>query len=79
MTLNTIVNELKNVPIHRLEEVYVYVSSLSRKPKKADEAKVREIMSYAGSIGDMSNKDFKGYIRETRRVRKKLFNRNVKV
>lgn len=78
-TLNTIWEEIQHVPVHRLDEVYHFVHSLSQKPKRVDEARVKEIMSYSGILSDMSEKDYQDYLKETRRVRKQLFKRKVKI
>lgn len=78
-TLNTIWEEMQHVPVHRLDEVYHFVRALSRRPKKVDDARVKEIMSYAGIFSDMSEKDYQDYLKETRRVRKQLFKRKVKI
>ena len=78
MTFNTIINEIKRVPVYRLDEIYHFVHSMNQEAKDK-EARVKEIMSFAGSLSDMSKKDYNEYLRETRRVRKQLFRRKVKL
>jgi hypothetical protein len=36
LTLNTILDEMKEVPVNRLEELYQFVHSLTPKPKKTE-------------------------------------------
>ena len=76
MTLNTILKEMKEIPLNRLEEVYEFVHSMTP-PRKIDERLKKKILSYAGAFSDMSEEDwldFRDYLSGTR---KELFNRHV--
>ena len=74
-TLNTILNELKNVPADKLEDLYSIIHSLSANAKKAGKAN-QEILSFAGSFGDISS-DYNDFVRHTKQTRKNLFDRNI--
>lgn len=76
MTLNSILKELKNIPSDRLEELYQYIHSLNPK-KKGSEQLRKKILTFAGAFSDMSKNDYKDFLKQTKRTRAKLFNRNV--
>ena len=74
-TIDSIIEELKEVPQSRLEELYQIVHSLT--PKAKQETITRDkIMSFAGSFSDMEDKDYDGYLNQTKTVRASLFTRN---
>ena len=76
LTLNTILKEMKDVPVNKLEELYQFIDSL--KPKaKATDALRKKILSYGGAFSDMSNKDYADFLNQTKRIRTKLFDRNI--
>ena len=60
MTLNTILKEMKEIPLNRLEEVYEFVHSMTP-PRKIDERLKKKILSYAGAFSDMSEEDYKEF------------------
>ena len=76
LTLNTILKELKDVPVDRLEELYSYIHSLKTDSKKS-EASRKKILSYAGSFNDMAQKDYDDFINETKKTRAGLFDRDI--
>jgi hypothetical protein len=76
MTFNSILKELKNIPSDRLEELYQYIHSLNPK-KKGSEQLRKKILTFAGAFSDMSKEDYKDFLKQTKRTRAKLFNRNV--
>jgi hypothetical protein len=76
ITLNAILKEIKNIPSERLEELYQFVHSLNPK-KKSTIALKEKIMSYAGSFSDMSERDYKEFLNETKRTRNELFDRDA--
>ncbi len=64
LTLNAILEELKNVPLDRLEDLYSYIHSLKPNSKKSKSSK-KKILSFAGSFNDMSQKDYDDFLKET--------------
>ena len=76
MTFNSILKELKDIPSDRLEELYQYLHSLNPK-KKGSEQLRKKILSFAGAFSEMSKKDYKDFLKQTKKTRSKLFNRNV--
>jgi hypothetical protein len=76
LTLNTILKELKNVPVHRLEDLYSIIVSFRVNTKKSEKAS-KKIMSFAGSFADMSDKDFNEFLNHTKDTRTNLFDRDV--
>ncbi len=77
-TLNAIWEEMQHVPVHKLDDVYDFVHALNPEAKNK-EARVRKMMSLAGSFRDMSEKEYKAFLKETREIRKRLFKRRVKL
>lgn len=75
-TINTILNELKNVPVDKLEDLYSIIHSLRTDIKKTD-IKNQEILSFAGSFGDISESDYNDFVKHTKQTRKNLFDRNI--
>ena len=78
LTLNTILEEMKDVPIDRLEELYQFVHSLSSKTKQTDNMH-KKILSFGGVFSDMSNSDFSDLIDHTKKIRSNLFERNIEL
>lgn len=76
LTLNTILKELKNVPVERLEDLYSLIHSLKANTKKSDTTR-KKILSFAGSFSDMTQKDYDDFIKETRKTRSNLFDRDI--
>jgi hypothetical protein len=76
LTYNTILKELKDIPVGRLEELYQFVHSLNPKNRKSASLK-KKILSYSGAFSDMSAKDYADFVQETKSARSKLFDRNV--
>jgi len=78
LTLNTIIREMKDVPIDRLNELYQFVHSLSSKTKQTENLR-KKILSYGGAFSDMSNIDYSDFIEETKKSRSNLFDRNIQL
>lgn len=76
LTLNTILKELKNVPVDRLEDLYSIIHSLRANTKKSDR-KSRKILSFAGAFDDMTENDFNDFINHTKQTRNNLFDRDI--
>ena len=76
LTLNTILKEIKDVPVSRLEELYQFVHSLTPKTKQTESLR-KKILSFGGAFSDMSNKDYSDYLNQTKKSRTKLFDRNI--
>jgi hypothetical protein len=75
-TLNTILKELKNVPVERLEDLYSIIHSLQANTKKSDK-RSKEILSFAGTFGDMPENDYNDFLRQVKQTRNDLFDRDV--
>ena len=76
MTFNSILKELKDLPSDKLEELYQYIQSLNPK-KKGSEQLRKKILAFAGVFSEISKKDYKDFLKQTKKTRTKLFNRNV--
>ena len=78
LTLNTILKELKNVPVDRLEELHVFINSLkSNTNRKKSDSSRKKILSFGESFSDMSLKDYNSFKEETRKTRTDLFSRDI--
>ena len=76
LTFDTIIKELKNVPVNKLEDLYSIIQSLQT-DIKSSEKKSKKILSFAGSFSDLSKKDYNDFLEQTREARKELFDRNI--
>ena len=76
LTLNTILKELRNVPVDRLEDLYSIIHSLRATSKKSDRSS-KKILSFAGSFADMSEKDFNDFLKHTKETRNNSFDRDI--
>ena len=75
-TINAILRELKNVPVDKLEDLYSIIHSFRTNTKKAEKGN-KEILSFAGSFGDLSKNDYNGFLQHTKQTRENLFDRNI--
>ncbi|MCA0447475.1 MAG: hypothetical protein LCH54_14735 [Bacteroidetes bacterium] len=73
-TLNTILKELNDVPVERLEELSQLVHSMTSSTAETQPNK-KKILSFAGSFSDMSKKDYSDFQNFTKNERDSLFNR----
>ena len=76
LTLNTILKELRNVPVDRLEDLYSIIHSLQVNIKKSDRTSSK-ILSFAGSFGDMNENDFNDFLEHAKEIRNNLFDRDI--
>lgn len=76
LTLNTILKELKNVPVDRLEDLYSIILSLRANTKKSDKTS-KKILSFAGSFSDMNENDYQEFLKQTTQTRNNLFDRDI--
>jgi len=77
-TINTILKEIKDVPVDRLEELYQFIQSLTPKNKSTEQLR-KKILSFGGAFGDMSSEDYKDFVSLTKDTRAKLFDRNIEL
>ena len=71
LTLNTILTEIREVPVNRLEELYQFVQSLTPKGKQFRNAAGlrKKILSFGGAFSDMSSKDYSDFLSQTKKAR----------
>ncbi|MCK9269033.1 MAG: hypothetical protein RBR47_09335 [Bacteroidales bacterium] len=75
-TLNNILQEIKDVPVNRLEELYQLIHSLTPKTKQSESLR-EKILTFGGAFGDMSEKDYANYLNQTKKVRTLFYDRNT--
>jgi hypothetical protein len=73
-TFNTIIKEMKEVPVNRLEELYQFIHSITPTRRQSVSLK-KKILSFGGAFSDMSNKDYSDFINHTKKLRTDLFDR----
>lgn len=76
LTLNTILKEMKDVPVNRLEELYQFIHSMKPSTKHNENLR-KKILSFGGAFSDMSNSDFSDFLNQTKKTRESLFDRNI--
>ena len=77
-SLSAILKELKEIPTNRLEELYYFVHALNPKTKKSESSR-KKIMSFSGAFSEMSEKEYSGFVKEVKKTRKNLFERDVEL
>ena len=75
ITIKTIQNEIRQIPINRLEEVYKLIRTFHR-PVKVEKTYKSKIMSFAGIFSDLSESDYNDFVAFTQKNRNELFNRD---
>lgn len=78
LTLNTILKEMKDVPVNRLEELYQFIHSMTPSAKQSENLR-KKILSFGGAFSDMSSNDYSDYLNQTKKARIKLFDRNIDI
>ena len=76
LTINTILKELRNVPVDRLEDLYSIIHSLRANTKNSGNSS-KKILSFAGSLGDMSEPDLSDFLEHTKETRNNSFDREI--
>lgn len=66
--INTILKELKNVPVDKLEDLHSIIPALRTNTRKVDKVN-QEILSFAGSFDDMSESDYNDFVKHTNQTR----------
>ena len=67
-TLNSIIKEMKDVPVNRLEELYQFIHAMTPKTKQSDSLR-KKILSFGGAFSDMSSKDYSDFLNQTKKAR----------
>ena len=67
LTINTIIEEIKDVPVNRLEEIYEFIHSMTPATKITENSR-RKILSFGGAFGDMSSEDYADFPDHTKKV-----------
>ncbi len=75
-TINAILRELKNVPVDKPEDLYSIIHSFHTNTRKGGKEN-KEILSFAGSFGDLSKSDYKDFVDHIKQARENLFDRNI--
>ena len=74
-TLNSIWKELKSVPVSKLDDLYSIIHSLREDTKKSV-TNQKQILSFAGVFAEMDQDDYNDFIKETKKNRADLFDRD---
>ena len=77
-TINTILKEIKDIPLNRLEEVYQLVHSFTPKSKKAS-GSTQKILSFGGAFSSLDTKTYNAYLKHIEKTRADLFSRNTEI
>jgi hypothetical protein len=77
-TLNTILKEMKDVPVNRLEELYQFIRAMTPKTKHSDSLR-KKILSFGGAFSDMNSKDYSDFLNQTKKTRSDLLDRKFDI
>jgi len=75
LTINSIIKEINELPVERLEYVYEFIHTLNTKHKHSRE----RTLSYAGIFRDMSKDDYADFVASTKKTRANLFDRDSQI
>lgn len=75
LTLNTILKELKNVPVE-LGDIYSIIHSFRSTTKKSEKKRMK-IISSAGAFEGMTEIDYNAFLHLTKQSKHDLFHRDV--
>jgi hypothetical protein len=76
LTIKTIQNEISQIPINRLEEVYKLICSFHR-PINVEKLHKSKILNFAGIFNEMSESDYNDLVSYTEKSRCDMFNRST--
>ena len=77
-TLNTILEELKSVPVNQLDDLHAIIRSFKLHARKTA-LKKKQILGFGGSFGAFSANDYNDFLDEIKRARSDLFYRDIYV
>lgn len=78
LTYNTILEEIKDVPLDKLEDLHAYINTLTTTENKSEILK-KKILSFSNTFKDMDEAEFKNFTKQTTSIRKSLFDRKIKI
>jgi len=78
ITYQTIINEINQIPVAFLQDVYQIVHNYQVKVNHKDRNR-DEILKFAGAWSDMSDSDFMDMTNEMKKNENDLFNREVEL
>jgi hypothetical protein len=76
VTRNTILEQIRLVPVERLDDLYAIINSMCTSTK-ATNISGSSVLSYSGAFSAMSEEEFDGFMRQMKYVRTELFEREV--
>jgi hypothetical protein len=76
ITLNTISEELNDIPVNKLGELHTFINTLKTSTENSEE-KRKKILSFAGAFNDMPQNEYDDFVNETKKTRKELFDRDI--
>ena len=77
ITYNTIIDEVRNVPIDKLDELYHFVHKLA--VKKTTKSKHKGGRTFEGIFNGMKQEDFNDFLSITKENRAELFERKFDI
>ena len=75
-TLSIILEELKNVPVDKLQDLYSIIHSFRVNSKNSGDAN-KKILSFAGVFSDMSQDDYDDLTKDLEKTKTALFDRDT--
>ena len=72
ITFDSVMDEIKQIPDHKLPELYELVHGFRLRLPGSEKEK-QQIMQFAGSWIDLPDEDFTSFLTETRQRRKQAF------
>ena len=78
VTLNTILEEISDIPVDKLGELHTFINTLKTDTEKSEKRR-KKILSFAGAFNDMPQNEYDDFVNETKKTRAELFDREIKL
>ena len=78
ITYKTIIEEINQIPVEFLEEVYNIIHSFGKKDTNLKRNRDK-ILNFAGSWTDMTDEDFYDMMTEIKNSKEDMFSRNIEL
>lgn len=74
ITYDVLFEELKKIPVDRLQELYTFMHAL-RSEAKSNPSKTNPALSFSGAFRELSEEDYEDFLAETKATREGLLDR----
>ncbi len=77
-TINNIIEEIKEVPVNKLEDIYSLIHSFNA-TKVVTKGNKEKILAFAGALNNLNDADYNDFKTNIETTRAGLFNRQITI